>query len=211
MDENTIDEVRDEAGSFRHWEGIIRSHEADFWKVGEALINIRVNELWREEHSGKQYTSWEDYIEKAWGYVSRAKQLMKTAKLHTKLAEAGMSDDEFRRIAPNEAQAKKLSRAVSLSKEQTKKFVESMAGKGDDSDFAAAAETLNEIKPPKVKLVPTELPPKERTKAMILALDKARASFNSKVEAVFEEFGDPDTVDTWLRKFAEDIFRQLSK
>jgi hypothetical protein len=211
MSENTSEEMHGEAESFLQWEGIIRDHEADFWKVGEALINIRVNELWREEHSGKPYTSWEDYVEKAWGYVSRAKRLMQAAKLHTKLAEAGMSDDEFRRIASHEAQAKKLSRVASLSKEETKKFVESVAEKGDDADFDDAAETLNEIKPPKIKPPPAELQPKERRKAMNQALDRAKTAFNTKIEAIFEEFGDPEAVDDWLRKFADEIIRQLSK
>ncbi len=211
MTEEKTELPQGESERFQHWEGVIRSHEADFWKVGEALINIRVNELWREEHSGKPYTSWEDYVEKAWGYVSRAKRLMEAAKLHSKLSEAGMSDDEFRRIASNEAQAKKLSRVASLSKEQTKKFVESVAEKGEDADFDDAAETLNKIKPPKVKPPPDKLPPKERKKAMLAALDRAKAAFESRVEAIFDDYGDPEAVDDWLRKFAEGIIAKLSK
>lgn len=200
-----------EAESLRRWEDVIHKHEADFWKVGEALINIRVNELWREEFSGKPYESWDDYLEKAWGYVSKAKQFMRAAKLHDTLADAGMSDEEFRRIVPNETQVRKLSRANSLNKEQAKKFVEAIAKEGEKADIGVAAKTLNEIKPPKEKPSPAKLPPAERKKSLVTALDKVKVAFQSKIDSVFDEFDDPETVDAWLRKFAEDILKKLSR
>ncbi len=179
--------------------------------VGEALINIKANELWREEHSGKPYQTWEDYIEKAWGYISRAKRLMQAAKLHSKLSEAGMSDDDFRRIISHEAHADKLSRATSLSDEDAKVFVEKVTKKRDSADFESAKEALETVKPAKKKPEPLEIPAKERKKLLVQALDKAKDSFESKIEAIFDEFGDPDAVDTWLKKFAEDILRRLCK
>jgi len=209
--DDTATTAKGEAESLRHWEGIIESHQADFWKVGEALINIRVNELWREELSGKPYKTWEDYIEKAWGYVTKAKQYMRAAKLHDTLAEAGMSDEDFKRIVPNETQVRKLSRANSLSKEQAKKFVATIAEEGEKADISVAAKTLDEIKPPKVKTPPAKLSPDARKKLLVAALEKVKASFNAKIDDIVDEFDEPGAVDTWLRKFAEAILVKLTR
>ncbi len=211
MSENKIKKISEGADRFQRWESVIRSHETDFWKVGEALINIKVNELWREEYSGKPYKSWEDYIEKAWGYISRAKRLMQAAKLHEKLSEAGMSDETFRRIVKHEAQADKLSKVASLSKNEMEKFVEAVEEKAEDADFESASEAFKEIKPPKFKSSPEKLTPEERKKLLIKALDKAGKNFDSKIEAIFDEFADPETVDSWLKNFAESILERLSK
>jgi hypothetical protein len=107
-------------------EAVIEEHETEFWKVGEALINIKTRELWKEEFSGKPYKSWQEYLEGAWGYASKAKQFMEAAKLHTKLIDAGMSEETFKKIVPNEVQAKKLARAKRMNEEEAEKFVESI-------------------------------------------------------------------------------------
>ncbi len=197
--------------ALKHWEGVIQSHEADFWKVGEALINIKVNKLWREELSGKPYKSWEAYLEEAWGYASRARQLMQAAKVHTALVEAGMSDEQFKRLVPNEGQAKKLAKAKSLSKEEAVKFVEAIAKEGPAADISAAAKALDQIKPPKAKPQPSELSKDERRKALTSALDKARASFEAKIDAAFEEYGEPEHVDSWLKAFAMETLDRLAR
>lgn len=209
--DNETTPAKAEAGALRHWEGVIESHEAEFWKVGEALINIKVNSLWKEESSGKPYKSWEDYLEKAWGYASRAKQLMQAAKLHSTLIEAGMSEEDFKRVVPNEAQAKRLSRAKSLSKEQAGEFVKAVAEKGEEADIESAAKALDMIKPPKVKPSTSELSRDERKKALVSALEKAKSSFNAKVDSIFDEYGEPETVDSWLKSFAEEMLEKLSR
>jgi len=203
--------AKEEGSSLKHWEGVIQSHETDFWKVGEALINIKVNKLWREEISGKPYKTWEDYLEQAWGYASRARQLMEAAKVHSTLIDAGMSEEEFKRLVPGEAQAKKLSKAKALTKDEAVKFVAAISKEGAPADISVATKALEEIKPPKPKPNPSELSQDERRKSLEKALEKAKSSFESKIDAAFEEYGEPEFVDSWLKSFAEGMLERLSK
>jgi len=122
-----------------------------------------------------------------------------------------MSDEELKKLVPNEGQSRKLAKAKSLSKEEAVKFVETISKEGGKTDIDAAAKALDEIKPSKVKPDPSALPPQERKKALVSALEKAKSSFSAKINAAFEEFGGPETVDAWLKDMAEEMLVRLSK
>lgn len=83
-------------------ETIIDTGLKTFIEVGEALAEIRTDELWKDA-----YASWEDYLQRRWRFgLSRARQIINGAALAREIL--SVTDVTI----PNEAQARQINSAL---------------------------------------------------------------------------------------------------
>ncbi len=181
----------------RQLEGVISRGIKDFWSVGEALIEIRAQQLYRQRYSGEDYKSFTDYLEDRWGY-SRGYQMIKAAEVRRAMMEIGIRNPD--RVCASERQYRENSDLLKIvaAPEKLEQFKEAIGKERRLSSEILGREIRRLLpKPPEKALRPAS------SKALDRKLARLKAKFEKELAALRSLYpGQAEKIDEWLRSFA---------
>ena len=135
--------TRVEAEHLARYEQIITAGKESYLKVGEALLEICDQRLYR-----RQYQTFVEYCVNKWKFTARqANRLMEASQVVQNLKSDQLVSSVPVAIPQNESQARKLAALTPSEQIQAARVVASNAAKPTAKDFAEAAEEVAEVKP----------------------------------------------------------------
>ena len=184
----------------RKLENTISQGYRNFWAVGEALLEIREQNLYAPRYSGKDYGSFVDYLRDRWGYTSRGYQLLEATQVRRTMIEIGIRNPDS--ICVSERQYREQSGILKLAdSEKMEKLKEYVAENRKSLSVEGLRETVQQLLPPP----PARRAAKAANSARSLEkkLEKLKHKFETSLASFKEMYPDHEAeILAWQKELA---------
>ena len=186
-------------------ETIIEKGYREFWSVGEALWEVREQELYAKKYSGEDYVTFSDYLQGRWGYRSRGYQLMEASRVRKLMVDdLGIKNPDS--IFPSERQYRECSGLLRIAELDKLGELQDVIPDKKSLTVESFREAVSQVLPtpkPKHKSASASKPEVQRRK-----LEKKLAGIRKGIEAKLASLQAKypelvDMFDGWRKSFAE--------